>query len=242
MKFRARSIGNLFTGTDGLTEKQEDTLNNLLSKIKLTEKQAETRDELIAKRDAPIELPQGAKSYVESLVEKEVYDYKDIISTKEMEKGTLVEDESIYLYNRVFFTDYQKSELSLQMDNVSGHPDISDESSEMIIDIKSSWSKKTFPKLPEQAKNTLYEWQVKTYLMMKGWTKGQIAYCLVNTPESLLNDWDDDTLHYVEHLDDRMRVTIVDVELTEADKRFMKGRINAAAKYYDEYKLKLESK
>lgn len=242
MKFRASSIGALFTGTDGLTEKQEETLNNLLSKIKLTEKQAETRDELIAKRDAPIELPQGAKSYIESLVEKEVYDYKDIISTKEMEKGTLVEDESIYLYNRVFFTDYQKSELSLEMDNVSGHPDITDDANKIVIDIKSSWSKKTFPKLPEHAKNSTYEWQVKTYLMMLGWSKGQIAYCLVSTPESLLNDWDDDTLHYVDHLEDRMRVTIVDVELTEQDKRFMKGRIDAAAKYYDEYKLKLVNK
>lgn len=242
MKFRASSIGALFTGSDGLTEKQEETLNNLLSKIKLTEKQAETRDELIAKRDAPIELPQGAKSYIESLVEKEVYDYKDIVSTKEMEKGTLVEDESIYLYNRVFFTDYQKSELSLEMDNVSGHPDITDDANKMVIDIKSSWSKKTFPKLPEHAKNSTYEWQVKTYLMMLGWSKGQIAYCLVSTPESLLNDWDDDTLHYVDHLEDRMRVTIVDVELTEQDKRFMKGRIDAAAKYYDEYKLKLVNK
>lgn len=242
MKFRASSIGALFTGSDGLTEKQEETLNNLLSKIKLTEKQAETRDELIAKRDAPIELPQGAKSYIESLVEKEVYDYKDIVSTKEMEKGTLVEDESIYLYNRVFFTDYQKSELSLEMDNVSGHPDITDDANKIVIDIKSSWSKKTFPKLPEHAKNSTYEWQVKTYLMMLGWSKGQIAYCLVSTPESLLNDWDDDTLHYVDHLEDRMRVTIVDVELTEQDKRFMKGRIDAAAKYYDEYKLKLVNK
>ena len=242
MKFRASSIGALFTGADGLTDKQTQKLDELLAKIKLTEKQAETRDELIAKRDAPIDLPQGAKSYVEGLVEKEVYGYDDIISSKEMEKGTMVEDDSIHLYNRVFFTDYQKSELSLQMDNVSGHPDISDETSQTIIDIKSSWSKKTFPKLPEQAKNTLYEWQVKTYLMMLGWTKGQIAYCLVNTPESLLNDWDDDTLHYVEHLDDRMRVTIVDVELTDADKKFMKGRIDAAVRYYDEYKLKLEKK
>jgi hypothetical protein len=242
MRFRASSIGNLFTGTDGLTAKQSETLEGLLAKIKLTDKQAQTRDELIAKRDAPIDLPQGAKSYVEALVEKEVYGYDDVISSKEMEKGTMVEDESIHLYNRVFFTDYQKAELSLQMDNVSGHPDIWDQASEMIIDIKSSWSKKTFPKLPEQAKNTLYEWQVKTYLMMLGWTKGQIAYCLVNTPESLLNDWDDDTLHYVEHLDDRMRVTVVDVELTDADKKFMKGRIDAAVRYYDEYKLKLEKK
>lgn len=242
MRFRASSIGNLFTGTDGLTDKQSQKLDELLAKIKLTEKQAETRDELIAKRDAPIELPQGAKSYVEGLVEKEVYGYDDIISSKEMEKGTLVEDESIHLYNRVFFTDYQKSELSLQMDNVSGHPDITDDASKTVIDIKSSWSKKTFPKLPEQAKNSTYEWQVKTYLMMLGWSKGQIAYCLVNTPEGLLNEWDDDTLHYVEHLDDRMRVTVVDVELTDADKRFMKGRIDAAVKYYDEYKLKLVNK
>ena len=27
---------------------------------------------------------------------------------------------------------------------------------------------------------------------MKGWSKGKIAYCLVDTPEELLTEWDDD--------------------------------------------------
>ena len=72
MKFRSSSCAALFTGTDGLTVAQDRTLTELLSKIKLTEKQAETRDELIRKRDADVELPQGAKTLIEELVKEEV--------------------------------------------------------------------------------------------------------------------------------------------------------------------------
>ena len=56
LRLRASTASPVFLGEDGLTAKQQETLDELLSKIKLTEKQAEKRDELIAKRDAPVEL------------------------------------------------------------------------------------------------------------------------------------------------------------------------------------------
>lgn len=242
LNLRASSVAHILTGKDGLTDKQTEELYELSIKEKRTAKQEERLNELIAKRDALPELPVGAKSHVEEMVDRYYFEYSDNFGSRETEKGTRVEDESIELYNRVFMTDYKKAEESLSINFLSGSPDIIDEVNEMIIDIKSSWSKKTFPKLPRHASNSTYEWQVKAYLLMKGWSKGKIAYCLVNTPEDLLNDWDDDTLHDVEHIEESKRVTIVDVELTEEDKVFMLGRLKAAKKYADEYLKELQNK
>lgn len=253
MKFRASSVAPLFLGNDGLTAVQQRDLNDLLNKIKLTEKQAEKRDELIAKRDAPIELSQGAKSLVESIVEQEVYKYKQSFSSKQTDKGTRVEDESIDVYNRLFFTDYKKlvegdKYAELSVDLLSGHPDVVSIPERKVIDIKSSWDKSTFPKLPEQAKNSTYEWQVKSYLYMMSvmtseeWTQGEVAFVLVNTPEDLLNEWDEESLHYVDDLEDNLRVTIVNVELTNDDIVFMERRLLAALKYSEEYKNKIIGK
>lgn len=253
MKFRASSVAPLFLGNDGLTAVQQRDLNDLLNKIKLTEKQAEKRDELIAKRDAPIELSQGAKSLVESIVEQEVYKYKQSFSSKQTDKGTRVEDESIEVYNRLLFTDYKKlvegdKYAELSVDLLSGHPDIVSIPERKVIDIKSSWDKSTFPKLPEQAKNSTYEWQVKAYLYMlsvitgEEWTQGEVAFVLVNTPEDLLNEWDEESLHYMDDLEDNLRVTIVNVELTTEDKLHIEKRLKAALEYADMYRNKLNNK
>jgi hypothetical protein len=77
-------------------------------KISLTDRQAQQRDELIAKRDAPIELPEGAKTLIEEAIDESMYQYKTFLELREMTKGTDMEDESIELYNRIFFTNYNK--------------------------------------------------------------------------------------------------------------------------------------
>jgi hypothetical protein len=247
MKFRSSSVAALFTGTDGLTVAQDRTLTELLSKIKLTEKQAETRDELIAKRDAPISLPEGAKTYIKELVDREVYKYVSSFSSRETDKGTRVEDESIEIYNRLHFTNYSKlvdgdEYCSLEDKYTTGHPDIAHKESKKVIDIKSSFTKKTFPKFPEDGSNSSYEWQVKNYLRMLGWTKGEIAYVLANTPEELVSDWEEPSLHYADDIDDRLRVTVIPIELTDSDIKFMEGRLEAAQKFEKEYREKLMNK
>lgn len=247
MQFRSSSCAALFTGTDGLTAAQDRTLTELLSKIKLTDKQAETRDELIRKRDADIELPEGAKTYIKELVDREVYKYQVSFSSRETDKGTQVEDASIEVYNRLFFTDYKKlvegdEHFEVTDEYSTGHPDIVSTSEKKVIDIKSSFTKKSFPKFAEDGKNSTYEWQVKDYLRKLGWTKGEIAYVLVNTPEELVGDWDEQSLHYADDIDDRLRVTIIPIELTDEDVKFMEGRYKAAYKFAEEYKLKLTNK
>ena len=251
LRLRASSCSALFTGRDGLTEKQEETLNILMSKISLTEKQAIQRDDLIEKRDAPVELPEGAKTLIEQSIDEQMYDFKTSFSTKETIKGTNVEDESIELYNRIFFTNHHKllefdDHYSLSYGCMSGHPDIVDCERRKVIDIKSPWSKKTFPARPP--KKAVYEWQVKMYLYMlskktgEQWREGEIAYMLVNTPEELIPDNEDDSLHYMDELADSLRATIVKIELTDDDINKMDMRLEAAERYADEYVNFLKSK
>ena len=251
LRLRASKCSPLFTGRDGLTEKQEETLDLLRMKISLTDRQAQQRDELIAKRDAPIELPEGAKTLIEEAIDESMYQYKSFLELREMTKGTDVEDESIELYNRIFFTNYNKlmefdEHYSLTYGCMSGHPDIVDCERRKVIDIKSSWSKKTFPKRPPN--KAVYEWQVKMYLYMltkktgEEWRDGEVAYMLVNTPEELIPETEDDSLHYMDNLADNLRATIVKIELTDDDIKKIDRRLEAAERYADEYVNFLKSK
>jgi len=248
VNLRASSYGKICSESSyGLTVNQANTLSGLLEKIKLTEKQAITRDELIAKRDAPFELSKGAKSYVMGLIDQQIYQYEDTFYDKTTAKGTMVEDESIDLYNSLFFTSHVKSDLDLKDNFGSGHPDIVDEVNKVVIDIKSPWSKKTFPKTNDQAKNMDYVWQIKRYLMLlggvkEGWVKGEIAYCLVDTPDELIPDYESLSIHDMSDIDDKLKITIYPIELTEQDEKLMRTAGEAALKFAKEYKQVLLNK
>ena len=254
LRLRASTSSPVFLGDDGLTAKQNELLEELLGKIKLTEKQAEKRDELIVKRDAPTELSVGAKTLVEEYVDRKVYRYESNFSSPITEKGWAVEVDSIDLYNDVFGTKHKKLEKGdqyyhIEYGIIGGHPDIVDCERRRVIDIKSSWTKKTFPKTPDKAYDLGYQWQVKLYLYMlskitgEEWRYGEVAHVLVSTPETIKPEWESESLHYVDDfIDKRLCVTIVPVELTDDDILKIERRVKAAKEYADEYYQKLINK
>jgi hypothetical protein len=243
LKFRASACAPLFTGEDGLTDKQEEKLFQLLEKEKRTALQDQEMLGLIAKRDAEPELPKGAKTYIEGLVDQHVYKYEDSIDNKYVRKGLAVEDSddedinksAIKIASRVIFADYSKSVSYLTKGHFHGHPDIEDEDEQEIVDIKSSWNKKTFPKRPEDGHDSTYEWQGKLYCYMKGWRKFKLCYVLMTTPEELVPDNESDSLHYCNDLPLNLRVTYLDYELTDKDIDKIERREKAAVKYAKEY-------
>jgi hypothetical protein len=242
LKFRASACAPLFTGEDGLTDKQEEKLFQLLEKEKRTALQDQEMLGLIAKRDAEPELPKGAKTYIEGLVDQHVYKYEDSIDNKYVRKGLAVEDSddedinksAIKIASRVIFADYSKSVSYLTKGHFHGHPDIEDEDEQEIVDIKSSWNKKTFPKRPEDGHDSTYEWQGKLYCYMKGWRKFKLCYVLMTTPEELVPDNESDSLHYCNDLPLNLRVTYLDHELTDKDIDKIERREKAAVKYAKE--------
>lgn len=154
-------------------------------------------------------LSVGAKTYIKKLAREFVYNFEEDISSKYMDKGIIVEDAAIALYNRVFFTDYKKNEERKTNDWITGECDIY--TGKKIIDIKSSWSLATFPVLSEDGIDKQYEWQGRAYMMLWNCDYFENAYCMVSTPEELLR-YDQEDLHYVDNIDESLRVTITPYE------------------------------
>ena len=184
-----------------------------------------------AKKSGEI-LSQGAKTYLNKLAREKVYGFREKISSKPMEKGILIEDQSIELYNAVFFTDYTKNTERRSNDILTGEADIVDD--DLIIDIKSSWSLATFPATPDEADNKGYEWQGRAYMML--WDKPwfELAFCMVSTPESLLSQWDDPSIHFVDHIQSNMRITKIRYARDAEIERRIVDRCRAAQQYVAE--------
>jgi hypothetical protein len=176
-------------------------------------------------------LSAGAKTYVKKLAREFVYNFDEDISSKYMDKGIIVEDTSIALYNSVFFTDYKKNTERKTNEWITGECDIY--TGKKIIDIKSSWSLATFPCISEDGIDKGYEWQGRAYMMLWDCDEFENAYCMVSTPEELLR-YDQEDLHYVDNIEESLRVTITpytrDLELEEK----IKVKCEAAQLYFNE--------
>lgn len=138
------------------------------------------------------ELSETTKSYLlEKFIELKYQRRKDITS-KYIEKGLAVEEDSITLYSRVEKVYYKKNETKLENEYITGTPDLfigtSIENAEVIIDIKSSWDIWTFFKTKREKLNQDYYWQLQSYMALTGAKQARLVYCLVNTPPNLVYD------------------------------------------------------
>jgi hypothetical protein len=172
---------------NALTERLQGmkTGQNMISKIDaLNEKLAEIEH---TKDDEP--LPQTAKSYL-----KKYYAYLKYgkwsasldKGNKYVNKGKLAEEDSITLLSRLDKTFLKKNENRLVNDFLTGIPDIIVEETGYIYDVKTSWDIETFFDNLDKDLNPLYWWQLQGYLALTGYKQGEVSYCLVNTPETLL--------------------------------------------------------
>lgn len=177
-------------------------------------------------------LSVGAKTYVEDLAKEFVYGYQKVISSKEMEKGTLVEPHSIALINDVFFTSYEKNTERKENEWLTGECDIYVPNTK-IIDVKSPWSLATFPATVFAGQDKDYEWQGRGYMMLWNVDDFEINYCMVNTPDELIR-FEDPGVHYVDHIDPSLRITRVpykrDLDLEEK----IKEKVEAAREYFNQ--------
>lgn len=173
-------------------------------------------------------LSEGAKTYLEGVAKELVYGYTYCPTAKYMEKGTLVEDQSIALYNSVFFTNYSKNTERRETDFLTGECDIFTGSK--IIDIKSAWSLHTFPATAAMGASKEYEWQMRGYMKLWDVDEAEVAYCLVNTPDELVG-YEDPDLHYVDHIDEVLRITRVQYIRDRELEDKMEARALAAQQY-----------
>lgn len=173
-------------------------------------------------------LSAGAKTYLTTLAKEIVYGYKSKVHTKDMEKGIRCEQESIDLYNSVFFTMHQKNTRRVESDILSGECDIEDE--DIIKDIKTSWSLDTFPVTAEQAHDDGYEWQGRAYMILYDKPRFELAFCLVSTPEDLCK-WESPDVHCVDHIPANLRVTRVLYERDSAKDELIRAKCLKAQEF-----------
>jgi hypothetical protein len=111
------------------------------------------------------------------------YNRSKDIQTKQMKKGIEVEQESIDLLSMFLKKPFAKNTERFSNKYITGLPDIIDDG---IIDIKSSYDLWTFlGNIPDKLDN-LYYWQMMSYMWLTGKAKATIAYCLVNTPDNII--------------------------------------------------------
>ena len=269
MKVRASSLGKIMAdnSANSITEKQLLTLKGLLEKVKLTEAQCATRDKLIAKRDAPPALSTGAKTFIQQMAIEDKYGLTNDIENKYLDKGVFCEDEAINLCATVHgWNDFEMNCDHVSNDWIQGTPDVL--GSDWLADIKCAWSIDTYSKhlFETRIVNSIYYWQLMSYLWLTNRTTAYLCYCLVNTPEHLFNkeventkwrvrdnsdriDLDAETedaifqelydKHHFDFMDDSKRVKMFKIESSEREFNLIKQKVELAREYYNEVIEKL---
>jgi len=197
-------------------------------------------------------LSQTAKTYVEELAKEHLFGIKKVFKSRYTDKGNEVEEKAIELTEEVLgFEFLTKNEDYYQNDYIKGTPDIITHS--LVIDVKSSWSGDTFPFFETELLNKDYYYQVMGYMWLTGKKNALISYCLINTPEEIVNDeirrtaWgkyeiepseetirDVMALHSFDHIPKDRRVKAFHVEYNEGVVNEMKTRIEHCRKYFNE--------
>ncbi len=185
-------------------------------------------------------LSETTKTYIRAVAKQDFYGYNVELNNKYINKGNLQENDSIALFNSVMFSNYSKNTERLNNEWLTGEADIVLD--DQIVDIKTSWSLETFPATPEEGINKDYEWQLRAYMMLYDKNYASLVYCMVSTHPSLLNEWENLSLHQVDHIAPEKRITTLlftrDLDLEV----LIKIQLHHCTEYYVKYINQLNNK
>lgn len=196
---RCHRIGDIMVDPQGcITDKQLVELTDLTTRTKpLTDNQKKRVEELEEKKAfaATEPLSKSCEVYLMELYWflRHGRKFKDKSQfVKQIQKGTQVEEDSLDMIAALDNRFYLKNEERLDDDHFTGIPDTylgeSVFNADWVEDIKSSWDLETFAPNVMGVLNPTYWWQMQGYFALTGAREGAVSFCLVNTPESLIND------------------------------------------------------
>lgn len=151
-------------------------------------------------------LSAGAKTYIRRLAAESIFGVEFEVSSVQMEKGILCEQDSIDLLNRVRGLSLVKNAERKNNGIITGECDLYDAKNKSGYDIKTSWSIATFPITEIECVDSDYEWQARGYMALWDADSWSIAYAMVNTPEHLIR-FEPVSMHFVDHIPEHMRLT-----------------------------------
>lgn len=196
-------------------------------------------------------LSETAKTFIEDVFREKEYGIYKNISSRYTDKGIQMEDEAIQLAGNVLGWDLNvnKNEERLKNEWITGIPDINTET--LLADIKCSWSGSTFPFFDTELPNKDYFWQLQGYMMLTGHLQAELVYCLMNTPQQIVEDevrrmhWKLNLLeesldvreavecqHNFDHLSDNLRIKRFIVEGSIDAENRIKEKVEQANEYY----------
>lgn len=198
-------------------------------------------------------ISETTKTYLEEWMTEQLFGIKKEISSKYLEKGLQMEDTAIKEYSKLFKVDAVKNEEWFENDFITGTPDIILD--DRIVDIKCSFSAFTFPMFDTELKNKAYDYQLQGYMYLTGKTQAEIAYFLLNSPDSVIlseakkimydeglgNDWLDILVeevreaHSYDHIPMENRCKVFKVERDEAIISEIKDRVENCREFIKKY-------
>lgn len=184
------------------------------------------------KSEGPLSV--GAKTHIRELAAQDIFGVDFEVSDRKMEKGKLVEPESIALLNGVRGLSLAKNTERRTNEWITGEADLFDPQAKRGHDVKSAWSLQSFPICPEDvadAQRKTYEWQMVGYCWLWEAEEWSIDYCMVNTPDALIG-FEPLSLHIVSHIPDNLRITSWIVKRDREKERAIAARVEAAREYY----------
>jgi len=185
-KFRCSSLGHIMTCLpEPITPEQLKELAGLKKEKEEAEKakkrffkyQQEAIDKLEKLANGKDELPTGCITHLEDIFRSQFWGRKRLVYNKYLEKGNIVEEDSLDLISKLDGVPYWKNTQQFENDYIQGSPDNIHDGT--VRDTKSNFDLDTFDKADM---TKLYEYQVKGYMWLTGYSKGELCYCLVNTP------------------------------------------------------------
>lgn len=174
-----------------ITSIQLQRILELEEKTIRTAKQTEELANLLQKREKSkdVVLSDTCITYLLEVYAWEKYSKEPLNSDKKgkaVEKGKLVEDDSITLLSLVDKKMYVKNTDRFSNEYLSGEPDII--SKNKVIDIKSSFDIISFLSVIKKPINPAYKYQVNGYMDILKLNEGEVSSCLVNANRSMIND------------------------------------------------------
>lgn len=184
------------------------------------------------KSEGPLSV--GAKTAIREIAAQEIFGVDFDVSSKQMEKGILVEQDSIDLLNAVRGLMLSKNTERRSNGLITGECDLYDPDRQCGHDVKSAWSLQTFPLCLDDiasATRSLYEWQMRGYMWLWDCPRWEVNYCMVDTPENLIG-YEPQALHVVGHIEPAHRITTWVIERDAEKERLIEQKVKDARAYY----------
>jgi len=130
-------------------------------------------------------LPAGAKTYCELWVKQQIYGRRKEFTSKQTEKGNIVEIASFEKIRQHFGLEkLDRNDEYFENEFATGTPDCI---TSFIIDAKNSWDCFSFPLFDDEIPSDDNYFQGQVYMWLTDLQMAQFVYVLSDTPEKLIH-------------------------------------------------------